>query len=516
MSDPASEPEKYSIDEMMDRLKNRETSEKKGELVTRSDGTKAVRMRKRKRRTNQTGNDETKRNQRMQILQIAIFVVVLLLMFVAAGIGILYANSSGFREDLISKVESVTGAEVAFAQFRMNPAAANAAKITMEWPPESPLKSLEVNSVVAKIEPVSFLGTSFKGEEIIADSGYLILKNPVGVQTMEEDPADLSVNRILFQRYSVPNLNIHFGQVGNNKPLLEKTEASYFPSEIPGHGEIRLSKGILQVENWPSLELDRSFISVKDRELDIRSMRFVIPSDKDRKVIDEGLIELSGIVRPFNFKEGCTLSVKVEAFRLSPLLGRDLGGFFLGRVVTADEVGTNLLTIEPDGADAVLEIAISNAIDSRIDITRFRFLSFLALTLDDRWYDLPNFSSEASAVLRRRGQEVELNEINFEQRGRMALSGSIRTTESGEISGEFRIGIPESMIVLSKNKRLDSMFSAVKKGYRWVDLKIDGTSEAPEDNFQQLYESFQDVSENSTEESDGESTGIFEEPVERE
>ena len=48
-----SEPEKYSIDEMIDRLKNPPDEEpiEKGELVTRADGSQAIRVRKRKRRS---------------------------------------------------------------------------------------------------------------------------------------------------------------------------------------------------------------------------------------------------------------------------------------------------------------------------------------------------------------------------------------------------------------------------------------------------------------------------------
>jgi hypothetical protein len=51
---PNSDKDKYTIDEMMGRLKKRKEAEMSPELVTRSDGSQALRVKKRKRRTDQS------------------------------------------------------------------------------------------------------------------------------------------------------------------------------------------------------------------------------------------------------------------------------------------------------------------------------------------------------------------------------------------------------------------------------------------------------------------------------
>ena len=112
MSEPSSEPEKYTIDEMMDRLKNRDSADPEGELVTRSDGSQARKIKKRKRRSNQAVNKETKRNQKVQAMQIAGFVVLIAVAGLAIGVGVLYANSTAFRESLIKKIGKTTEAKV--------------------------------------------------------------------------------------------------------------------------------------------------------------------------------------------------------------------------------------------------------------------------------------------------------------------------------------------------------------------------------------------------------------------
>jgi hypothetical protein len=95
----------------------------------------------------------------------------------------------------------------------------------------------------------------------------------------------------------------------------------------------------------------------------------------------------------------------------------------------------------------------------------------------------------------------------------MALRGSISTGEAGQISGNLRVGIPESMIGASKNKRVKAMFGFVREGYRWIDLTIGGTSAAPTDNFKALYDAAASVAQGTTEdevEPDSEATDSFE------
>ncbi|MBU6327458.1 MAG: hypothetical protein KGQ89_07515, partial [Verrucomicrobia bacterium] len=71
---PQQEPESYSLEEMMRRLKERGHNE--GELVVRSDGTQALKVKKRKRRSNQPHKEEMKRAQQFRVVQLAIAFVV--------------------------------------------------------------------------------------------------------------------------------------------------------------------------------------------------------------------------------------------------------------------------------------------------------------------------------------------------------------------------------------------------------------------------------------------------------
>ena len=97
-----SEQRSYSVDEMMEQLKKGErakTRSEDAELVTRSDGSKAMRVRRRKRRKDQLASPKFRRRRYGLVTTVGFFVLL-----VAAGVSLLLVlarfNSRGYREDL--------------------------------------------------------------------------------------------------------------------------------------------------------------------------------------------------------------------------------------------------------------------------------------------------------------------------------------------------------------------------------------------------------------------------------
>lgn len=491
MQAPDSEPEKYSLDEMMTRLKRKGSSDEEGELVTREDGSQAVKIRKRRRRTNQAVNKETKRNARLQLIQITALVVFIVLVGLAVGIGIVYGNSKVYREKLVEKLETSSGAKVDLTQFRMNPSTANANSVTLSWPEGNALSKLEVAGIVARLHPSSFLGKAFAGEEIVSNQGTLTLQVPKeDSEAVFQSSADAGL-AVRFDRYFVPRLNVFFDELKAADRMFEQTEASFYPGALPGQAELRLTGGTLKMKDWPSLRLDRSYIQMRGGELNVVSMRYFGVGD------EKGYLDLSGKIKPLAASASHVLAASVEDLRISQLIGADLGRFVSGRVDTRSVPESNFLSFQPGESDsAVLQLDVRNSLTSRIDLGGFRFLSSLSLTMEDRWFEVPVFDDDASVRIVRRGADIELREIEFTYRGRMALRGDLFIDKAGNLKGNLRLGIADTMVASSPTRRLDAMFGQVREGFRWVDLVISGTSAVPEDNFAALFEAARDAATN--------------------
>jgi hypothetical protein len=477
---PNSDKENYTIDEMMGRLKKRQEADP--ELVTRADGSQALKVRKRKRRTDQTATRGARSKKRIQIIQIAGAVFLLTVVVLVVGVGILYVNSAGYRDSLSGKLEVSSGAEVEMRQFRMNPLAANTSATQLKWPSGNVLEKLEMSAVTARISPSVFFGKTFGGEEMVAESGRLSLKasDPSGPVRHVPGPEDGLPVR--FSRYAVPSLDIHFGEFGG----LSKTEASLFPGTVAGQAEMRFNGGVLQLIGWPSMSLDRSYIKVRNSELLIQNMRFQLPgSDKQPS---GGYIEFSGSLSPIGAAGAHTLSAKVGSFPLSYLTGGDLGRFFVGKVDSVGIPDSNFLSFDPASPESArLVLTVTDSQDSRVDVSGFRFLQMLAVAFNDRWYETPIFDDEVTMVVKRMGLDTEISGINLVKRGRMVVRGELSNGEGGAIKGKLRIGIPETTVTASGDKKLAKMFGQVREGYLWLDLEISGTGAVPEDDFRTIY-----------------------------
>ena len=480
---PNSDKDNYSIDEMMGRLKRHQSTEVPPELVTRSDGSQALKVKKRRRRTDQTANKEIQLKKHVQIAQIACAVLLLTSLGLVLGIGFVYVNSPGYRDSLTAKIESASGAKVEMEQFRMNPLAAKADTTKLSWPAGNVLEKLELIGATASISPSSFLGRIFGGDEIVAKTGKLFLKSSDPSKPVRHVSKPEGTLPVRFSRYAVPHLDINFGAFGG----LSKTEASFFPSNIPGQAEIRFSGGTLQLADWPSLALDRAYIRVRNSVLQIQSMRFNLPEVASRQT-STGFIDFSGPLTPIGDKGKHSLLAKLGNFPLSYLVSRDLSRFFVGKVDSSEIPNSNFLSFDVDSPEnAKLEVTVTSSVDSRIDMSGFKFMQMLAVAFNDRWYEYPVFDDDVTMVVRRMGQDCDISGLNLVKRGRMVVRGDVFNGEGGSIKGKIRIGIPETTVTASGDKKLAKMFGEVREGYRWLDLEISGTGAVPEDNFRTLY-----------------------------
>src|SRR5690349_9775051 len=102
------EPENYSIDDMMDRLRSRGEggSEGDAQLVTREDGTQVYRVKKRKRRSHQPKKEKEQRQKRFRVLQVVLAVGLVILVAAAFFASLVILNSSAYRDSILAKVRS--------------------------------------------------------------------------------------------------------------------------------------------------------------------------------------------------------------------------------------------------------------------------------------------------------------------------------------------------------------------------------------------------------------------------
>ncbi|MCX6874076.1 MAG: hypothetical protein NTW21_09755 [Verrucomicrobia bacterium] len=486
-----SEPEKYSIDEMMERLKASPSEDPAvvGERVIRADGTEAIRVRKRKRRTDQPKREEAKRFRRIRIIQVTVALVLLLLTGLVIVGAYVYANTVPYRKSITQAIARSAGASVEFTGFRVNPATANAEAIDFEWPAGNVLKSIQLLGVSAKISPLSLFGTSLRGDEISAREGNIFLHAPAPDQPLCT-PSDPSGSiPVRFSRIFVPRINITVGDPTQPAFKIVSSEASLRLDKASSQTVLHLYRGNLQFTGWPSFKIDRAILEFHGTETEVIGLRLIDSQPK------HGALELAGTIRPFATDSPSTLSVKLDSFDLGELLGLDFADLINAKIDTHPVTRSNYLTFVPGSrTSANLDIAFKNTILSKVSIRGFPFLLSLVRTLDDKWYENPSFIDDVYGIVHRSDSGIEIRELKLESKSRMAIKATITATPDKALSGTMEIGIPDSVAELSLNARIDSMLSPPHDGFRWLTLKLGGTLTHPSDDFAALYAAAKDSS----------------------
>jgi hypothetical protein len=483
MPSAPSEPEKYSIDEMMDRLKgNLSENQQDGQLVTRSDGSKARKVRKRKRRSSQPQKDDLQRSRRTRILQISGTLIILFITALAIGAGIIYANSSPFREKLLRDIGEASGSKVDLQQFRMNPKTANAAQLVFAWPQGGLLKGLSINNLSADIFPSSFFGKSLNGEEVTANYGRLSLQVPTTGSSSTQPLMTDQKSAIRFNRYRVRNLDIAVGDGTTPAISLTQSEGSLAPSNVNGRPLLSLYQGNLAISGWLKLPLDRALVEFRGEETNIIGLRILNPKE------DRGSFELSGTVFPYRPKQRSRLAVSLDSFELAGIIGPELGRLFSGRINSLPVAKSNYLSFMPSKEPSPkLEIAFHPASTSRLEVQGFPFLFALSQLLEYQWFERAIFEQDSSANIHRAAGVVSLRDLKLESKGHLSLRGEISITNDQTLSGDLRVGVADGLIAISKNTRLKSMFGPPIDGFCWIDLQIGGSASAPTDTFKDLF-----------------------------
>jgi hypothetical protein len=482
MSAGQSEPEKYSIDEMMERLKNASSeAPESGELVTRADGTQAVRVRKRKRRSTQPHKQDVQRTKRTRIVQVAAALVLLFLSLLAIGAGLVFANSSQFRQSLLEKISDSTGADAKFITFRMNPKTANAGGLDLKWPAGNVLNSLTLRNLVADVSPLSFFGSSFGGDELSVAHGVVALQAPQSGEPTRIPAHSNGQSSVRFNRYQIQDFHAVVGEPATPALTLAKSEASMVSNGSSKDIQLRLYKGELTIPGWPKLRLDRALVEFQQQ--DTKLIQFRVLHEKD----DRGHLDLAGVVTPFSSDRDSKLTVALESFPLNSLLGNSFGRLVSGRVRSHSAPDSNFLTLSPKGAAAsVFDVTFTATPGSSIDLQGFQFLSILAKQLQDDWFERPNFDEDSNGVVHRENGMISLRAIDLESKGKLAIKGILTQTAAGTLAGRLQVGLTEPFLMTSKAPHFDQLFGATEDGYRWLTLDIGGTTTAPTDNFAKL------------------------------
>lgn len=477
MSSDPSEPENFTLEQMMERLKERSENDKPdGEWVTRADGSQAYKVRRRRRRSHQPQKDAAEQLRRMRAVQIVgVGLVLAALAALFAGV-MVYVNTSAYREQRLALLSQWTGAKAEVMQLRVMPTSAHMAQLDLKWTESHALRSLVASQIKAELRPTSLISKVWHGGEMLAQDARVQIDRSTAEAVAS--PAPQGEVPFQFQNFRTPKLQLVMGSPSAPALTLQDGEAAYRYNGQSGIAELTLNRGKLALAGWQPLQVDRALFQFAPERMEVVNLYLIDP------LIEQGSMLVSGSVA-LHSAQPSSLKVKVERACTATLLSPGVAELFNATMATDDRrPEVNSLTFVPgDMASHQLNLSLQSEAGTSVTLGNWPGLKQLAQVIQEPWYERPGFESIVTATLVRKGGTISLQQIHALAKNRIAVKGSLSVDAQQKLSGTLEIGLPREIIVASgQEELLNEVFSDSRDGMRWAMVKLGGTVQQPHDD----------------------------------
>ena len=316
------------LDEMMRNLKkggHQKRSEKieAGELVIRADGSEAIKVKSKKRRSVQPKEEAEKKSIKRKVIIIASLIGVLLLSVIAFSVLLGYFNGNRFKSKVNETIVNLSGADVELGKLDVSVDSAKLTKIDLSWPAGSTvLKNVRLEGVNADYGVLAFIGAGWSGSAVGVERAEIELEmeqEKPGLNTKLERPVDFK-----FDLYQCPILDIDFGE--GSLWSLKGGAASYRQSE-EGEGQFSLDAGRFTIPVFGVFNVRNGLLNFKSNQAEL----YLGLESEDHS----GVINLDGTS---GYAKGDLVELKtdLEDYSLNEWVDPKVRRFLSGRILSGE------------------------------------------------------------------------------------------------------------------------------------------------------------------------------------
>ncbi len=471
--------------------------ERRRTVVTRADGTKVVRVEKRRRTYDDSEQSEKKNALQNKKFLIGLCLVILLTIGGMVG-GYMYRlttfNTQDFVNHLKTELAESWGGQIELRDVALDGRSIKATRVNVTFPENSCLSFVSLEGVSGELSMSSIFMGKIKGESLNVSKaivglrpGYVKFEVP---RTGKELPFS-------FKRYTSPRLEV--GYAHDSVPFeLNKSGGAFFTSAeayvrlskpgVSGEYVFDLSEQKLKIKGWPLMAIDTGSIIVDSEG--IKQLNLSGKLDQGRLTAQSGNstpLAIKGVFRMGRSFDHQVWTLTGRNFDLTQLLGSTFSPMLkvqMGQAEVKDKLETNLTFALPVGENQVRPAFKGNSgTVTRAALLRlpvYRFLTAITSRKAEMGvsYSTPvlstgSFSMETNGL---EGNAI-LKDINLTEQSFLTMNGSLVAKE-GKLTGNLKFTLPAYMLDMSKQSP-----DVVQEGNDViVNVRVGGSTVTPEDN----------------------------------
>ena len=454
----------------------------------RADGTKVVRVTK-KRRVMMTAADHRRKNRKHVLLVVLSFFVV-----AALATGVLFfrmagMTGSGYVAACQSELQQRWGASsLQLEGPGVEGTTLSLTSLVAEFPEESMLQRVELNGVEVKLDMMSFFTKVFEGQELKIDRAVIQLRPGAAMQM----PAQNGPDMWKFSRIDCKNLSVRFGDTGQDGPMeLRNVQAyMYYPQESREFSVVMLRGGNLAIRNWKTVRISEGKARLSCSGITDFTLSGTTDEENDTAEQRHTAISFAGKIEAAAAFTG-PYSVESDNMSLADFTEGRFSEFLTARTVAVShgkirDKATILLADSQDARPSfrgewnLKEICLSSfpalmAITEHIEPAKRRLYNPISLLRGHVVLDVQDGN-----------MSVSMPYGALQERDLVSLQGKIEVNSSNELSGTLEYGIP---LILTRVEYPDGHPDPIfQQGgeWSWLRTQVKGMGNMPGDDMAEI------------------------------
>ena len=418
------------------------SQERAREVVVRADGSKVVRVRK-KRKVMLTSADKRRRGRRQTLLFLG---GILCCFLIAAGFlafRMATMSSSSYMEQKRAELQQSWGASsVQFDGAGVDGTSLYLSNVVAEFPESSMLQRVELSGVQASLEMMSFVSGRFTGRGLIVERALLVLRNGRNM----EMPLQYGRDLWRFARVECKDFSVVYADAEQAPVNLKNSQAyMYYPSRERAASVVMLRGGSLDIKGWKTMRIAEGKAHVSVKGVDDFSLSGTTDAVSDETEQRRTSLSITGKIAQGAAMVG-PFAVEAENMSLADFTDGRVEGFLAARTTAVSHGkldGKFTISLAECGAPLfsgelhLKNICLSSfpalmAITEHIEHGKRRMYNPIML---NRGY--VRLANKDSALV------VEAPEGALAERDLATVRGRIVLNSANELSGELHYGIPK-------------------------------------------------------------------------
>lgn len=466
---------------------DRPSSEKSREVVVRADGTKAIRVVK--KRKVMVSNDEKARRARRSF----VYGLLILFLLVGALVGLIafrmsrLASDDYFRELEMSMCEALGAENVRLTGGRLDGLTLKASSIVIEFEGEGMVAHAEMSDISGVLATSSFFTGVLKFDEVKMARAGVTLRD--GVQKLDI-PAWQGEQLWDISRVVCDDFLCRMGE-GDKAPFMVEHASAYmyFPAKSKDSRVLIMNGGRLHLRGWKPMELMDGRVQISTMALENIRMRATTEIMREKGKKADSYLEISG-----SLAQGDALDKPLQAdtdnMNFADFSQGRFSHFFTASTVAAS-VGRN----KPTFTVSLPFVAERPVFSGLFGLKNIRLTSLPAVLAiiehiepTKRRPYMPPTIKKGRVSLAHEGENISISFTDEDMRepDLMSLSGKMIVGADNALSGNLTYGIPAGLThVEYPDGAADPIFRD-DGVMAWVNTTLSGVANAPTDNSDEL------------------------------